>query len=116
MNFYYDFSKKDPVLLTQTIGTIAYMLDDLNVNVMKRVILACVSLYKAAIQVCFSLSVLLSAIHAQKKLVQEHQFVCADLSAWVIALNWLELHMQSKICIQNTKFPVAKASQRSHSG
>ena len=59
VHFYYDFSKKDPVLLTQTIGTIAYMLDDSNVNVMKRVMLACMSLYKAAIQVCVSLYILL---------------------------------------------------------
>ena len=51
MKCYLCYSKKDPVLLTQTIGTIAYMLDDENVNVMKRVMLACVSLYKVAIQV-----------------------------------------------------------------
>jgi len=50
VGFVEEACKKDPVLLTQTIGTIAYMLDDSNVNVMKRVMLACMSLYKAAIQ------------------------------------------------------------------
>ncbi|XP_065064870.1 symplekin-like [Rhopilema esculentum] len=50
VGFVEEACKKDPVLLTQTIATVAYMLDDENVNVMKRVMLACVSLYKVAIQ------------------------------------------------------------------
>eukprot|EP00794_Sanderia_malayensis_P020260 gene20260-22245_t len=50
VGFIEEACKKDPLLLTQTIGTMAYMLDDENVNVMKRVMLACASLYKVALQ------------------------------------------------------------------
>ena len=36
-------------------------------------------------------------MHAQNKLVHEHQFTCAALSAQVITLHYVELQLQSKI-------------------
>lgn len=45
-------SKKDPQLLTKTVGCLAFLLSDENVNVTKRVMLACNSLYKVGLQVC----------------------------------------------------------------
>ena len=49
---YLFFSKKDPELLSKTVGCLTYMLDDENISVRKRVMLACNSLYKIALQVC----------------------------------------------------------------
>ncbi|XP_047132295.1 symplekin isoform X1 [Hydra vulgaris] len=42
--------KKDPELLSKTVGCLTYMLDDENISVRKRVMLACNSLYKIALQ------------------------------------------------------------------
>lgn len=42
--------KKDPALLSKTMGCLAYMLGDENVPVMKRVMLACNSLYRIGLQ------------------------------------------------------------------
>ena len=39
------------------------------------------------------------AVHPQKKLAQECSFTHVPLSAKVIALNYLKLHMQSKISV-----------------
>lgn len=44
-------SKKDPALLSKTVGCLSYMLSDENTTVSKRVMLACNSLYKLALQV-----------------------------------------------------------------
>ena len=60
--FLFSFSKKDPILLTKAIGTLAYMLDDDNVNVMKRVMLACTSMYKVSLQVSFFVILLITFI------------------------------------------------------
>ena len=40
-----------------------------------------------------------ASVHAQKKYVQEHQFAFMPLSTWAIALNYLELHVWSAICV-----------------
>lgn len=42
--------KKDPALLSKTVGCLSYMLSDENTTVSKRVMLACNSLYKLALQ------------------------------------------------------------------
>lgn len=51
---FWNFSKKDPELLPKTIGCLVYMLTDDNTTVMKRVMLACNSLYKTALQVHYT--------------------------------------------------------------
>jgi len=50
VTFIEDACKKDPELLPQTVGCLAYMLGDENIIVSKRVMLACNSLYKVALQ------------------------------------------------------------------
>lgn len=50
VTFIEDACKKDPDLLPQTVGCLAYMLGDENIIVSKRVMLACNSLYKVALQ------------------------------------------------------------------
>ena len=55
--FCFLYSKKDPGLVSKTIGCLSYMLGDENINVTKRVMLACNSLYKLALQVNWTLNV-----------------------------------------------------------
>ena len=53
-------------------------------------------------------------VHAWKKLVHEHQFTRAPSVARVTALTYLDLHMQSKICVSAKEFLVAEAIQIFH--
>ena len=55
-------------------------------------------------------------VHARKKLVHEHQFAHAALSAQVIALDYVELHVIQDFYIQNAKFLVTEAFQISYLG
>ena len=47
----------------------------------------------------FSVTIHNKLVHAQKNLVHERQVGHAPLSTRVIALYYLELHVQSKICV-----------------
>ena len=56
----------------------------------------------------------ITAAHAWKKLVQEYPFVPALFPTWVIALNYLELHMPSKTCISKIEVLSIEPCQMSH--
>ena len=64
VTFIEEACKKDPDLLPQTVGCLAYMLGDENIVISKRVMLACNSLYKVALQIVCKLRTIKDDIRA----------------------------------------------------
>ena len=71
VTFIEDACKKDPDLLPQTVGCLAYMLGDENIIVSKRVMLACNSLYKVALQMVCKLRTIKEDIRTMWEVMTE---------------------------------------------
>jgi len=71
VTFIEEACKKDPDLLPQTVGCLAYMLGDDNIVISKRVMLACNSLYKVALQIVCKLRTIKEDIRAMWETMTE---------------------------------------------